>query len=790
MLHCAALCKAAGGVSAFCIGSEMRALTQIRGEAGFPAVEQLKELAGEVRAILGSDARLGYAADWSEYYGYQPTDGSGDRYFHLDPLWSDDNIDFVGIDNYMPLSDWRDGDDHVDAAAGAPSIYDLDYLRSNVEGGEGYDWYYASPDAEDAQNRTPITDEAHDEPWVWRYKDIRNWWSNPHHERIGGERQVQQTSWMPQSKPVWFTEFGCAAIDKGTNQPNKFLDPKSSESKLPKYSNGLRDDLIQIQYLRAVIGHWSDPDNNPVSTEYGGPMLDLSNAYVWTWDARPYPAFPNRRDLWNDGGNYTRGHWLTGRSSNRTLSSVVAEICLRAGLVNFDVRQLWGVVRGYSLEDVADARSALQPLMLRYGFDAIERDGTLVFKMRTGKGAVRIDPDLLAVSRDVENSLIHSRDPDAEMAGRVRLRFVQSGADHDVVSEEAILPSDETHAVASSEMALSMTRTEGRQTAERWLAEARLARETAQFALPPSHMLVRAGDIVSLPMADGAVDVLFRVDRVEQSDHQILEAVRIEPNVFAPSEMPEDQPVMRRLLAPVPVLACFLDLPLLTGDEIPHAPLVAATSRSWPGGVTVYSSSSDDNYALNTVLPVPAIMGHTENTLSAAPAGLWDRNARLQVRLVGQALESRTREAVLNGANLAAIGDGSNGNWELIQFQSAELIGPDTYLLTNLLRGQAGSDALMPDLWPAESKFVLIDPRVVQIGLSSAERRIERHYRIGPSQRSYDDPAYTHHVEAFDGNGLRPYAPVHLRAVDDSGAQAITWIRRSRIDGDDWSLPD
>lgn len=25
--------------------------------------------------------------------------------FHLDPLWADDEIDLVGIDNYMPVSD-------------------------------------------------------------------------------------------------------------------------------------------------------------------------------------------------------------------------------------------------------------------------------------------------------------------------------------------------------------------------------------------------------------------------------------------------------------------------------------------------------------------------------------------------------------------------------------------------------------------------------------------------------------------------------------------------------------
>ena len=45
-----------------------------------------------------------------------------------------------------------------DAIAGATSIYDPAYLQSNVNGGEGFDWYYASDADRDAQIRTPITD--------------------------------------------------------------------------------------------------------------------------------------------------------------------------------------------------------------------------------------------------------------------------------------------------------------------------------------------------------------------------------------------------------------------------------------------------------------------------------------------------------------------------------------------------------------------------------------------------------------------------------------------------------
>ena len=784
VLHQAALCAAAGGVDAFCIGSEMRGLTQIRGAAGFAAVTALKALAAECRAILGPSVNIGYAADWSEYFGYHPQDGSGDLYFHLDPLWSDANIDFIGIDNYMPLSDWRDGDDHADADWG--QIGNLDYLRANIEGGEGYDWYYPSKEARDVQLREPISDAAYDEPWVWRYKDIRNWWGNRHFERIAGVREALPTDWEPQSKPIWFTELGCGAVDKGSNQPNKFLDPKSSESSLPHYSNGLRDEAIQRQYLRAQLGYWSETANNPVSEIYNAPMLDMSHAFVWAWDARPYPWFPGNEALWSDGPNYRTGHWLNGRVSGRRLASVVEEVCARVGLTHIDTSGLKGFVRGYSVPQVSDARRALQPLMLAYGFDAIERDGVLVFRMRSGRGAVDLAPEVLAVSEELDSDLVEVRAGEAEMAGRVRLGFVLADADHQVATEESVLPDEATHSVSESDVPLLLTRGEARQVTERWLAEARVARDTMRFALPPSQLPVGAGDIVRLPSKSGPV--LARVDKVEVMEHQQIDAVRIEPDVFLPASFSEERALLRPFVPAVPVTPLFMDLPMMTGEEVPHAPHIAVTAQPWSGSVAVYDAAQDADYALNTLVAGQSVIGLTEAPLPAAAPGRIDPGAPLEVRLASGALQSIGEEAFLSGGNLMAIGDGSAGNWELFQFRDATLLSEERWLLSHRLRGQAGSDGGMPDVWPAGSYVVLMNGQPVQIALASAQRRLERHYRVGPAQRPYDDPTYTHRVEAFDGNGLRPYRPAHLSAKITGGDVTARWVRRTRVDGDAWEL--
>ena len=788
ILHYAALCSLAGGVEAFCIGSEMRGLTQIRGAGNsFPAVTRFIALAAEVRTLVGPETKISYASDWSEYFGYQPQDGSGDRYFHLDPLWADDNIDFIGIDNYMPLSDWRDGVDHLDAGFG--SIYDLDYLRLNIEGGEGYDWYYHSVDAEAAQIRTAITDGAHSEPWVFRYKDIRSFWSLVHHERVGGVRSLTPTLWEPMTKPIWFTEFGCAAIDKGTNQPNKFLDAKSSESSLPKHSNGARDDLMQKQYLRAMASYWNDPDNNPVSEGYDGPMINMSRAFVWAWDARPFPIFPNNVEVWSDGPNYARGHWINGRTGARSLASVVDEICIRAGMVHHDVTGLYGYVRGYISTDVADARASLQPLMLRYAFDAIERDGVLRFRMRDGMGAVPVDPDRFALGGEFEGTLEQTREAEAEIAGRVRLGFVRADGNFENAIEEAVRPDEATHAVSTSQLPILLTLAEGRQVTERWLAEAATARDMIRMALPPSQIGIGAGDVVLLPADGNEGGGRFRVDRIEHGASQLIEAVRIDPEVYRPSDIADELARVEAFVAPVPVFPLFMDLPLITGEEVPHAPYLAATAKTWPGDVAVYRSLTDENFALSDVLSARSIIGVTQNDLQTARAGLPDQGDALQVKLTFGALSSVTEAALLSGGNLAAIGNGSPDQWEVFQFKNADLVNVDTFSLSHRFRGQLGSDALMPDVWPAGSWFVLLNGVPDQINMAANLRRIEQNFRIGPAVRSNDDPSYVAQSHVFEGVGLRPYAPVHLR-VAGTIDRTFSWIRRTRIDGDDWTLAD
>ena len=197
---------------------------------------------------------------------------------------------------------------------------------------------------------------------MFRYKDIKSWWENPHFDRRAGAELTIASSWQPRSKPIWFTELGCAAVDKGANQPNVFSDPKSSSSSKPHFSNGGRSDLTQQRFLTAHLDHWTGA-NNPVSPVYGAPMLDTANLYLWSWDARPFPAFPLQSAVWSDGGNWVSGHWLNGRLSGMPMSDLIAAILADHGVSAAETIEADGFLEGFVVDAPTTARAALEPLV-------------------------------------------------------------------------------------------------------------------------------------------------------------------------------------------------------------------------------------------------------------------------------------------------------------------------------------------------------------------------------------------------------------------------------------------
>jgi hypothetical protein len=792
ILHYAHLAEAAGGVDAFIVGTELEGLTTVRDSAStYPFVTALAALAADVKSVVGaSGTEVAYAADWSEYFGHQPADGSGDVYFHLDPLWASPAIDAIGIDVYWPLSDWRDGNAHADRLNGAASIYDLAYLAGNLVSGEGYDWYYASPADRADQVRTPITDTTYGKPWVFRFKDIRSWWLNQHFDRPAGIESATPTAWVPQSKPFWFTELGCPAVDRGANQPNVFIDPKSAQSQLPYFSHGKRDDFMQRRYLQA-FHDGLDPEHeryvagaNPVSAVYSDHMIELDRMCVYAWDARPYPAFPADTEAWGDGPNWRLGHWLTGRMDNAPLGPTVAAILADHGFAAHDAAALNGSLGGLVVDRLLSARDTLQPLELAFFFDTRESAGKIVFAHRGAAAPVAAltSDDLVETRPDAALSTL-TRAQETDLPVSARIAFIAAGGDYPAAVEEARRLAGRSGRVALADVPLVLDAEQAAEIAEVWLFEAWAARERTQFALPPSRLALEPGDAVSLA-ANGRTHLL-RITAVGEHGARDVEALSLDPDLYAGAPAAaRDRGGSVSVIAGQPFVV-FLDLPLLRGDEPPAAGYAAAAQSPWPGPVALYRSPEASGFRLEAVAPAPAVTGVTLDPLPAGPASRFDRATSLRVRLDAGTLASVTELALLGGGNIAAVRN-EDGEWEVLQFLSAALTAPATYTLAGFLRGQGGTEHAMREAVASGARFVLLDGALVRIDMTEDEVGLAFNWRCGPASRDVGSPSYVQLTHTFRGEGLKPLSPVHIRATRTGGDLSLAWIRRSRVGGDSW----
>ena len=596
VLHYASLAADAGGVGAFLIGSELVSLTRVRSASGvYPAVNALVTLAADVKAILGSGTVVSYGANWTEYGTHVVDSSANEVRFPLDALWASSAIDAVGIDYYAPLADWRDDGSELDLAL-TDSPYRLNYLAGNLTRGEGYDWYYADSAARAAQNRTPITDGL-GKPWMFRQKDLWNFWSQPHYERVGGAELSAPTAWVPQSKPIWLTELGCPAVDKGANQPSSFPDAKSSESGLPYFSNGTRDDLMQRRHLQAVLGAldpaFGDGALNPVSAVYGGRMIAPDAIHLWTWDARPYPVFPALSDVWSDAPNWQTGHWLTGRLGATPLDALVATILADSGMTDVDSSELGDGPAGYVVDRPLAPRAMLDPLALAYAFDAAEQDGVLRFRQRGGEPVVEFDEDDLVLPDDTASARL-TRAQESDLPREVSIGFTNIGADYQPATASSRRLIGGSTRTAHADLAVVTEDSEAERRAEIWLQDLWAGREAAEFVLPPSRLALALGDVVGLTV--NGRRRLIEIQEISDTESRAVRALSIDPDVFALALAP---PHRRAPVAPSaigPVHAQVLDLPTLHSEQPPVLARLALFADPWPGTEAVWTSTDGASY--------------------------------------------------------------------------------------------------------------------------------------------------------------------------------------------------
>jgi len=701
ILHHARLAVRAGGVETILIGSEMIGLTRVRDEQGrFPFVEALQSLANEVKAIVGDETKVSYAADWTEYGAYAPGDGSRDVLFPLDPLWASDSIDFVGVDWYPPTGDWRDGDQHLDALAGYTSADSKAYLRAQMNGGEAFDWYYGSDEDRDAQIRRPISDGARGEDWIFRAKDLVGWWTADHHARPRGTWSETPTAWRSGLKPIRIIELGFPAIDKGANAPNVFVDPKSSENAVPFYSNGTRDDLIQRRALSCALSYWQEQDC-------------VDQVLVWAWDARPWPDFPAREEVWSDGSNWQFGHWLNGRTGLMELSDLVQDIAGAAG-IEISSSDLDAVVDGYFFDGPATAESSLQPLALAYNFIVREdEEGLSAVPLSDTVGLV-VNADSILQDRRKRTFDTLSTKPTG-----VTLSYISG--DFSYLPATSLFRLSNPDRDQMSRLALPLVLSDGAASKmAQSLFEEVLATDTFKLGIVGAQAWrLQVGDCVTFEDQDWRLEQITDSLLTREMQMRVV-TYRAELSRFVAIPNPDPAAVY-----PAEFEIRIIDLPGLGSSQ---GPSLAVTAEPWTTPVAVQIGTALSSLKRVATVSQPAGIGRLLTDMPQGTKGGWDEQTQIEVQFLDEVLSSADESAVREGENCLLIETGSG--WQAIGWKTADMISSDRWILSGLWRGPFESEA---DAISAGATLVICDQRLVEVPIEDEKRGFELLLKVGPS---------------------------------------------------------
>ncbi len=293
--------------------------------------------------------------------------------------------------------------------------------------------------------------------------------------------------------------------------------------------------------------------------------------------------------------------------------------------------------------------------------------------------------------------------------------------------------------------------------------------DRAALRLPLAYLTIEPGDDVRL----SGNETVWHVD--EMDDTGLIRTLSISEYVG------HQMSAAATSVSDAPVSASIYAVPeLLVIDALESVPLVAAAASPWPGVVSVRAGTDLSRLSERAELTVPSSIGRVQSDIPVHPIGRWDRARHLVIYMPHANLQSETEAAVLAGANRLLVE--TDDGWELIAFQSAELVGEDTYRLSGFLRGLRGTG---PGHVSAGAICVMLDDAVKLASIGNEEIGADLIWRT----HSAEDlgPVQTY---SFEVRGSLAYRPGHLRAHWIGADLHLKWTRRGSDVPESWSLPE
>lgn len=484
-----------------------------------------------------------------------------------------------------------------------------------------------------------------------------------------------------------------------------------------------------------------------------------------------------------------------------SVAAIIENVLGRVGIepADLDLTDIDDTVFGYYASRVASAKDVIIPLASACQFDAVESDYVLKFTHRGKASVANLDQDDLQTLDDEGNVLEETTTQELELPASISIRYSDQDHAYNVGTQQARRPSSPVAVMGAQgsnpiETPVIMNATRAKQLAETYLYSAWNERSGYKYQPDPRLMALDPTDVVNMTLADGTSYRQRILKVVMGADLNLSWEVVGEDGATYTSTAIGDGGKLP--IYPLPQifssLLVLLDVPYLRDQDVvgnEPMPMVYGAfggygRAGWRGAVAYEEQGAGTGVYNTRFTEVQQLSyGFCQNALPNDDSP-WetDNDTELIVSMVSGAdnLFSVTQLEMLNWANGAAVRSGSS--WEIIQYREVEQIDETTFALRGLLRGRRGTDPFCNGHAPGDM-FILLRP--VELNpetYTTAQLNQAVNWKGASAGQYIEDVPPTQFVGT--GANLKPYAPVHVKITESGADSVITWVRRTRFNGE------
>lgn len=489
-----------------------------------------------------------------------------------------------------------------------------------------------------------------------------------------------------------------------------------------------------------------------------------------------------------------------------------------AGLVasDVDVTTLAGdIVLGYTLNNGPTMKGALQPLRDRYLFDAVQSDWIIKFPKRGATPTVTIpeeDVGVLRRGRDLtdEPPLREMRTDDLSIPMALAIRYKNKEIDYQIDYERDkrhLFPNPTMHSKTEKTLNIPMVDVPDniKKTVQKHLLTAWNERVSYKTIIPWTYIALDATDVFNMGVFGETVQLRMAENDLGAGWAIELTGVIEDTKSFSStiSGATGAGHVGQTIPSSLPTRLFVFDAPALSLEDIIVAPtsmaymVVSSFEDGW-AGATVMKSLDNIDYVPTGTVNTEAAIGRVTIAPGAWPHIEGDFRNRFQEVVEGGTMTivplrrdsvwatAASEEAVLNGANTIGIIQ-SNGDVEVLQFQTVTVNNDNTVVLDRLLRGRLGTeDIVEADLMASGDTVILLigatglkeDAPIIRQRLGLSDLNISTFFKGITVGTLIED--VTPISGSYTGRDLKPFSVVHTTAVNSAGDIVVDWERRVR----------